>query len=60
MNVETWVGDPRGLKAAAEAVPAREWQRQLKDLPAERLIYQVNAASFKEARRPKVQPAGPR
>lgn len=60
MTVDNWLGDPRGLKLVAEAVPAREWQRQLKDLPAERLIFQVNAASFKEARRPKVQPAGPR
>jgi hypothetical protein len=60
MTVDNWLGDPRGLKAVAETVPAREWQRQLKDLPAERLIFQVNAASFKEAKRPKVQPAGPR
>ncbi len=60
MNVETWTGDPRGLKQAVDAVPAREWQRQMKDIPADRLITQVNAASFKEAKRPKVQPAGPR
>lgn len=60
MTVDNWLGDPRGLKKVTEAVPAREWQRQLKDLPADRLIFQVNAASFKEARRPKVQPAGPR
>jgi hypothetical protein len=60
MTVDNWLGDPRGLKVVAETVPAREWQRQLKDMPADRLIFQVNAASFKEARRPKVQPAGPR
>lgn len=60
MTVDNWLGDPRGLKKATEAVPVREWQRQMKDLTAERLITQVNAASFKDARRPKVQPAGPR
>ena len=60
MTVDNWLGDPRGLKVVADSVPAREWQRQLKDLPAERLVFQVNAASFKEARRPRAQPAGPR
>lgn len=60
MTVDNWLGDPRGLKSVVETVPAREWQRQLKALPADRLIFQVNAASFKDARRPKAQPAGPR
>jgi hypothetical protein len=55
MTVDNWLGDPRGLKEAAAAVPPREWRRQLKDLPIEQLIYQVNAATFKKARQ-----SGPR
>ncbi|MEZ0262616.1 MAG: hypothetical protein ACAH80_16545 [Alphaproteobacteria bacterium] len=51
MTVFNWTGDPRGLKAAAAAVPAREWQRQLKDKPVDQLIFQANAATFKQPRR---------
>jgi hypothetical protein len=56
MTPEVWQGDPRGLKTVTEAVPAREWKRQLKELPAERLIYQVNALSFKQAHKPQAKP----
>jgi hypothetical protein len=56
MTVDNWLGDPRGLKAAAAAVPIREWRRQMKDVPVEQLIYQVNAVSFKKLRMPAAKP----
>ena len=56
MTVTNWTGDPRGLKRAADAVPAREWQRQMKDMPTEQLLCLVNASSFKKARQPGMKP----
>jgi hypothetical protein len=51
MTVANWTGDPRGLKSAAAAVPAREWQRQMKDTPVDQLVYRVNASTFKQPRK---------
>lgn len=57
LSVENWIGDTRGLKATIAAVSKREWQRQMKDMPAEKLVFLVNAATFKtqHGKQPKPQ-----
>lgn len=50
MTAAMWSGDPRGFKETADKVPAREWQRQMKE-NAETVLSRVNAESFKKNRR---------
>jgi hypothetical protein len=59
LTVDNWINDARGLKAAIAAAPRREWQRQMKGMTPERLVYLVNAASFKtgHGKTPRPQPS---
>jgi hypothetical protein len=49
MTVANWTGNPRGFKAAADAVPVREWTRQMSGLSPDTLLSRINAVSFKKA-----------
>lgn len=51
MAAANWAGDARGFKAAADAVPEREWKRQMGDATPGQMLSLVNAASFKKKSR---------